>query len=124
MSNLEKALKLLENKDFLEKLSAVKDKAAAIALFKDNGAPINDKDFETICAVIKAAASEDGEIPDELAEQVAGGAFDPVKFFNTLGGMITSLGGIIGSFMDLINGGGSDTQSGGSSSDTQSGGKS
>ena len=112
MTNLEKATKLLENKEFVEKIAACKDQAAVMDLFKANGAELTDKEFATIGGIIKSAADDDGEIPDELAEQVAGGGLDNFgDILKTIGGVIAALGPLVDQIMSLFTGKKSDSES-------------
>ena len=79
MENVEKATELLKDEDFLKKFIAFDDADAVIALYKENGATITAEELKTIGTLLKNCEDDDGEIPDELAEQVAsGGAFDNI----------------------------------------------
>ena len=93
-TNLEKAAELLTKEDFVAKVSACADQQAAIALFKENGADVTAEDLANLGTLIKAVQDNDGELPDEVAEQVAGGAFD----MSNLGKIL----GAIGDFMKAL----------------------
>ncbi len=93
MTNVDKAAKLLENQDFVLKLSKCNDKDAMLALFKDNGAEITLDELNQFGSLLKAVVDNDGELPDEIAEQVAGGAFD-----------ITRIGELLGAFGKFLSG--------------------
>ena len=101
MTNLEKATKLLEKKEFVEKVVDSKDKAAVVELFKANGVELTDADYAAIGSILKTAAEkgDDGELPDELAEQVAGGGFD----IKNLGTLLGALGGFLTAMEEPIN---------------------
>lgn len=132
MTNMEKAIELLKNEDFAKKVAACGDQNAALELFKNNGAAITSTELENIGKYLQAAKDSDGEIPDELAEKVAGG-IDLANVLTTIGGIISALGPMIQQIINLFNpqttptGGdttpasGTDTTSGGTGTDTTSG---
>lgn len=90
-TNIEKVAELLKNEDFVNKVSEVADQNAAIALFKENGVTVTATDLANLGTLMKAFKDNDGEIPDEVAEQVAGGAFD-----------MKNLGALLGAVGDFI----------------------
>ena len=68
---------LLEDKEFVEKFSKVSSVAEAQELFKSYGVEISDEEFKMIGKIakgIKSGELEEGELSDDLAEKVAGGA--------------------------------------------------
>ena len=77
-----KAAELLAKEDFLKKFAQCDDPNAAIALFAQNGVTVTAEDLKALVTILKAAQDNDGEIPDEIAEQVAGGAVDIGAIFN------------------------------------------
>lgn len=87
MGNVEKAAELLKNEDFVRKISKCDDPAAAIALYKENGVDVTAEDLLALGTLLKAMEDNDGEIPDEVAEQVAGGAVSIGKVFEIIGGI-------------------------------------
>ena len=93
MTNVDKAAKLFENQDFVLKLSECSDKDAMLALFKANGAEITLAELDQLGSLLKSFVDNDGELPDEIAEQVAGGKFE-----------ISKLGDLLGAFGDLLKG--------------------
>lgn len=73
MTNMEKVIELLKNEDFVKKVAACGDQNDVIELFKNNGVAITSTELENIGKTLQAAEDNDGELPDELAEKVAGG---------------------------------------------------
>lgn len=120
-TNFEKAAELLKDQDFFVKVSECGDKDAAIALFAEKGVTVTADDLADLGALLQAFRDNDGEIPDEVAEQVAGGAFDVTKIGDLLGAFgtfLTSLQKPLNSLIKIFAG--DDSSSGGSSgSDTQ-----
>ena len=100
MTNMEKALELLKNEDFAKKVAACGDQNAALELFKNNGAAITSTELENIGKSLQAAQDNDGELPDELAEKVAGGGFGDI--LKTIGEVITALGPLVDKIMALF----------------------
>lgn len=90
-TNIEKAAELLKNEDFINKVSEVADQNAAIALFKENGVTVTAEDLAKFGTLFAALRDNDGELPDEIAEQVAGGAFD----MKNLGALLGAVGQFI-----------------------------
>lgn len=90
-TNIEKAAELLKDQDFIVKVSKCADQNAAIALFKENGADVTAEDLAKFGTLFAALRDNDGELPDEVAEQVAGGAFD-----------MKNLGALLGAVGDFI----------------------
>lgn len=115
-TGIEKAVDLLKNEDFVIKISECADQAAVIALFKENGADVTAEDLNGLGTLIEAAKDNDGEIPDELAEQVAGGAGGLAKvpdLMAVIGEFLTSMSGPLAKVLALFL---SDTSSSSSSS--------
>ena len=108
-TNLEKATELLTKEDFVAKVSACADQQADIALFKVNGAPVTAEELANLGALIKAFNDNDGELPDEVAEQVAGGSFDMSnlgKILGAVGDFLKALESPITTLISIFSGGG------------------
>ena len=88
-TNIEKATELLNTEDFARKVSECADQQAAIALFKENGVNITAEELANLGELLKAFTENDGELPDEVAEQVAGG-FE----LSQLGSLLGAIGGL------------------------------
>ncbi len=74
---IEQTKGLFEDKEFIEKFSQVATVAEAQALFKSYRIEISAEEFKMIGEIaqgIKSGELEEGELPDDLAEKVAGGA--------------------------------------------------
>lgn len=97
-NNMEKAAELLQKEDFIRKVSECSSQAEVIALFKDNGASVTTEDLATFGTLFTALKDNDGELPDEIAEQVAGGAFD----IKNLGNLLGAIGEFMKSLADPI----------------------
>ena len=123
-----------QRKQQLAAVAACGDQNAALELFKNNGAAITSTELENIGKYLQAAKDSDGEIPDELAEKVAGGSIDLANVLTTIGGIIAALGPMIQQIINLFNpqttptdGGattqasGANTNSDGTGTDTNSG---
>lgn len=116
-TNMEKAAELLKNEDFVVKVSEAADQNAAIALFKENGVTVTATELANLGTLLAALRDNDGELPNEVAEQVAGGAFD----IKNLGSLLGAIGEFMKSLETPINKlielfGGSDSSSSGSGS--------
>lgn len=115
---MEKAAELLKNKDFVVKVSEAADQNAAIALFKENGVTVTATDLANLGTLLAALRDNDGELPGEVAEQVAGGAFDMKNLGSLLGAIgefMKALENPINKLIEIFNGdssssGGTDTQ--------------
>lgn len=123
MTNVEKALELLKNEDFVKKVVACGDQNAVIELFKNNGATLTISELENLGQIMQAAKDNDGELPDELAEKVAGG-FDGnqlTAILSAFGSLLSGLAPAIGALIDAFTGKTTPTSDGGA---TQAGGDS
>ena len=89
----------MKDKDFVEKVYQCADQNAALALFKENGVPVTAEELAGLGSLIKAFNDNDGELPDEVAEQVAGGGFD----MNNLGKVIGAIGDFLKALENPIN---------------------
>lgn len=103
---IEKTKELFENPEFTEKFSQVASVAEAQALFKNYGVEITAEEFKAIAEIakgIKSGELEEGELPDDLAEKVAGGASvgDYIKGFATI---LYGFAGIIDQVIKLFKG--------------------
>lgn len=95
---MEKAAELLQKEDFVRKVAECSGQDEVIALFKENGATVTAKDLATFATLFTALKDNDGELPDEIAEQVAGGAFD----IKNLGTMLEAIGEFMKSLANPI----------------------
>lgn len=114
-TNFEKAAELLKDQDFFVKVSECGNKDAAIALFAEKGVTVTADELSDIGSLLKAFRDNDGEIPDEVAEQVAGGAMDITK----IGDMLDAFGKFLSGLKEPLNSlikifTGDDSSSGGS----------
>ena len=101
-----KTQELFESQEFIEKFSKVESVSEAQALFQDYGVEITSEEFKMIGEIakgIKNGELEEGELPDDLAEQVAGGASvgEYIKGFATI---LYGFAGIIDQVMKLFKG--------------------
>lgn len=96
VENIEKVAELLQKENFVKKFAECDDTNAAIALFAQNGANVTAEDLKAIGTLLKAAQDNDGEIPDEIAEQVAGGVTFASVFTTSFKG-IAALGNLFSS---------------------------
>ena len=98
-TNLEKAAELLQKEDFIIKVSEAADQNAAIAIFKENGVNVTAEDLAGLGKLFATLRDNDGELPDEFAEQVAGGAFD----IKNLGTLLDAVGDFMKALATPIN---------------------
>lgn len=109
MTNQEKIAKtkeIFEDKAFTEKFSQVQSVEEAQELFKSYGIEVTAEEFKMIGEIakgIKSGELEEGELPDDLAEQVAGGAGvgDYIKGFAAI---LYGFAGIIDQVIKLFKG--------------------
>lgn len=115
---MEKAAELLQKEDFVIKVSEAADQNAAIAIFKENGVTVTAEELASLGTLLKALRDNDGELPDDVAEQVAGGSFDIKNLGSLLGAIgefMKSLETPINKLLELFGGDDSSSGSGGSS---------
>lgn len=108
-TNLEKATELLTKEDFVAKVSACADQQATIVLFKENCVDVTAEDLANLGALLKSFNDNDDEIPDEVAEQVAGGSFDMSnlgKILGAVGDFLKALESPITTLISILSGGG------------------
>ena len=74
MTNLEKAAKLLEDREFVSAFVTVDGPDEMRKIFSDNGAALSDAEFLAISVGMKKAVG--AELSDAELEAVAGGGFD------------------------------------------------
>ncbi|WP_026766958.1 hypothetical protein [Selenomonas ruminantium] len=97
-----KLLKAVEDEAFVDQLKAVKDEAALVEAFKGKGFDLNAEDLKQMMKTIDNMAHQTGEIPDEIAEQAAGGASAGSMFkmahtfFGVVGGVLEAIGDALG----------------------------
>lgn len=110
MTNQEKIAKtkeLFESKEFTEKFSQVATVAEAQELFKSYGIEISAEEFQMIGEIakgIKSGELEEGELPDDLAEKVAGGAAGIGDYIKGFAAILYGFAGIIDQVMKLFKG--------------------
>ena len=95
---MEKLGNLLGSEDFCKQFAACADNEAAAKLFADNGFAITAEQVEALMTQIKAIGQKlvdnDGELPEEDLEMIAGGAAK--KNEGALKGIMYTSGGIFG----------------------------
>jgi predicted ribosomally synthesized peptide with nif11-like leader len=97
-----KLLKAVEDTAFVDQLKAVKDEAALVEAFKGKGFDLNAEDIKQMMKTIDNMAHQTGEIPDEIAEQAAGGASGASilkmahTFFSVAGTVLATVGDALG----------------------------
>lgn len=102
-----KTKELFEDKGFAEKFAKVESIAEAQELFKSYGLEISAEEFQAIGEIakgIKIGELEEGELPDDLAEKVAGGAAGVGDYIKGFAAILYGFAGIIDQVMKLFKG--------------------
>lgn len=102
-----KTKELFEDKGFAEKFAKVESIAEAQELFKSYGLEISAEEFQAIGEIakgIKSGELEEGELPDDLAEKVAGGAAGVGDYIKGFAAILYGFAGIIDQVMKLFKG--------------------
>lgn len=73
MTAIEKLDELKANPEFAEKIAAANSKSELVSVMKEYGIEITDVDAENILVNAKKIIDADGEIPDEMLDDVHGG---------------------------------------------------
>lgn len=104
---IERTKRLFEDKEFIEKFSQVATVAEAQALFKSYRIEISAEEFKMIGEIakgIKSGELEEGELPDDLAEKVAGGAAGVGDYIKGFAAILYGFAGIIDQVIKLFKG--------------------
>lgn len=110
MTNQEKIAKtkeIFEDKEFTEKFAQVQSVEEAQALFKNYGIEITAEEFKMIGEIakgIKSGELEEGELPDDLAEKVAGGDAGVGDYIKGFAAILYGFAGIIDQVIKLFKG--------------------
>ncbi len=97
----DKLNELMADKDFVTKIFTQDSPVKAQEILKENGVDLDIKEIVDMGNVVLYMSKHDGELPDEVAEQVAGGA----NWASKLAGLPAVMGSfisLIGSFEDFI----------------------
>jgi len=87
----EKLNTLLEDQDFIEKLTSAETDAEVQALLAENGVELTLEEINAVKKGVEARISEDGELSEDELENVAGGA-DIAKIIEVICSGIVKLG--------------------------------
>lgn len=106
--NADRLSELLADQEFLKKVFSQETPEKAQAILNENGVDMDVKDVYIMGKALLYMGEHDGELPDELTEQVAGG-FDLLGIAKQLGalpyavqGVVSMIGGI-GVFLEAWN---------------------